>query len=108
MTLLVDIASWILLLGGGFFLLVGGIGVLRLPDIFTRMHAAGITDTLGAGLVLLGLIVQAGFSGVSIKLVLIYGFLILTSPVATHALAKAALHGKRRPLIGKSLSEWNS
>ena len=60
MTLLVDIASWILLLGGGFFLLVGGIGVLRLPDIFTRMHAAGITDTLGAGLVLLGLIVQAG------------------------------------------------
>lgn len=102
MTLIPDIASWILLLAGGFFLLTGGIGVLRLPDLFTRFHAAGITDTLAAGLILLGLIVQTGFSWVSVKLALIYGFLFLTSPVATHALAKAARHGKLRPLMGES------
>ena len=57
----VDVASWICLLAGSMFCLIGGVGMLRLPDFYTRGHAAGVTDTLGAGLILLGLMFQAGF-----------------------------------------------
>jgi multicomponent Na+:H+ antiporter subunit G len=95
----IDLLSWICLIGGGAFALIGAIGILRLPDVFTRMHAAGIVDTLGAGLILLGLILQAGFSAPSIKLALIGVFLFFTSPVTTHALARAALHGGTQPLL---------
>lgn len=98
MALALDILSWLLLLGGGVFLVTGGIGVLRLPDFFTRLHAAGLTDTLGAALTLLGLVLQAGLTLVTLKLLLIFAFLFFTSPTATHALAKAALHGGVRPL----------
>lgn len=101
MDLALDIASWTFLLTGSFFLLTGGIGVLRLPDFFTRLHAGGVTDTMGAGLTLLGLALQAGLSLAGIKLILILGFLIFTSPTATHALAKAALHGTLKPLLGR-------
>lgn len=99
MATIFDGLSWICLLAGGFFVLVGGIGLIRLPDFFTRLHAAGITDTMGAGLILLGLALQSGFGLVAIKLLLFFGFLIFTSPTATHALAKAAIHGKIRPLL---------
>lgn len=93
MALLADILSWLLLLAGGFFVVVGSVGLLRFPDFFTRIHAASIVDTLGAGLILLGLLVQSpGWVGAA-KLVLILLFLELTGPTATHALAKAALHG---------------
>ncbi|HEY9531031.1 MAG TPA: monovalent cation/H(+) antiporter subunit G, partial [Burkholderiales bacterium] len=68
MSALLDAASWILLAAGGFFCIVGGIGVLRMPDFYTRLHAAGVNDTLGAGLLLLGLILQAGWSLVAAKL----------------------------------------
>ena len=99
MELVIDAISWVCLLGGGLFVLAGGIGVLRMPDFFTRLHAAGVTDTMGAGLVLIGLMFQAGFTQVSIKLALILFFLLFTSPTATHALAKAALHGKLKPVL---------
>ncbi len=92
------VVSWILLVGGSLFSVIGGIGLLRLPDVFTRMHAAGLTDTLGAGLILAGLVVQAGLSLAAIKLVLILIFLAFTSPTSTHALAKAALAGRVKPL----------
>ena len=95
---LLDILSWICLLIGSFFAISGGVGLLRFPDFFSRLHPAGMTDTLGAGLILLGLMFQAGFSLVSVKLIMILGFLLLTNPTATHALAKSALHGKLRPL----------
>ena len=97
---IIDVLSWICLLAGSFFVLVGGVGLLRLPDFFTRLHAAGITDTMGAGLILLGLVLQSGLGLVTIKLFLFLGFLIFTSPTATYALAKAAIHGKLRPLLG--------
>lgn len=97
MNLILDVLGWLLLVGGGFFLVVGGIGLLRLPDFFTRLHGAGITDTLGAGLVLLGLATQADSGEVVVKLLLTLGFLLFTSPTATHALAKAALHGGLKP-----------
>ena len=99
MATIFDGLSWICLLAGGFFVLVGGIGLIRLPDFFTRLHAAGITDTMGPGPILLGLALQSGFGLVAIKLLLFFGFLIFTSPTATHALAKAAIHGKIRPLL---------
>ncbi|NJN45399.1 MAG: monovalent cation/H(+) antiporter subunit G [Candidatus Competibacteraceae bacterium] len=97
MTILLDLLSWLTLLSGAFFVIVGGIGVMRLPDFYTRLHAAGITDTLGAGLIILGLLFQAGLTQVSIKLLLILMFLWFTSPTATHALARAALADPENP-----------
>lgn len=97
--IVIDALSWVCLLTGGFFGIVGGIGLLRFPDLFSRFHAAGVTDTLGAGLILIGLMLQAGWSLITIKLVLILAFGLFTSPTATHALAKAALHGKVKPLL---------
>lgn len=97
--LALDLLSWTCLLAGGGFVLIGGIGLLRLPDFFTRLHAAGVTDTMGMGLVVLGLMLQSGWSGPTVKLALIFAFIFLTSPTATHALAKAALHGGLRPLL---------
>ncbi len=93
------IASWACLLGGSFFLLVGGIGVLRLPDIYSRLHAAGVTDTLATFLILLGLGIQAGFSLISFKLLLILVFMWLTGPVASHALGQASLYAGRKPIL---------
>ncbi len=98
METLLDILSWICLLAGVGFAIVAGLGLLRLPDLFSRMHAAGIGDTLAAGLILAGLMLQAGWSLNLIKLVLILIFILFTSPTATHALAKAALHGGLKPL----------
>jgi multicomponent Na+:H+ antiporter subunit G len=86
-----DLASWACLGAGGFFAVVGGVGMLRMPTFFTRMHAASVTDTLGAGLILLGLALQSGVSLVTAKLAVIALLIFFTSPVATHALAKAAL-----------------
>lgn len=100
MALLADIASWALLVSGGLFVIVGGIGVLRLPDIYTRIHGASITDTLGAGLVLAGLMIQGGFTLVTAKLVLIFLFLFFTSPTSSHALAQTALSAGVDPLLG--------
>ncbi len=94
-----DLLSWAFILGGGFFLIVGGIGLLRLPDFFARMHAAGIIDTIGTDLLLLGMMIQAGFSLVTLKLLLIVLFIMFTSPTAAHALAKAALHGGHKPQL---------
>lgn len=91
MTLVLDILSWIMLVGGATFVLIGGIGVMRLPDVYARMHAASLTDTLGTTLILGGLVLQAGVSLVSVKLAAVAGFLLLTGPTATYALANAAL-----------------
>ena len=92
----------VLFMGSGlFFVLAGTLGVLRLPDFYTRLHAAGMTDTLGAELILLALIVQAGFSQMSLKLVLVAIFLLITSPTATHAIAYAAHSAGLKPILGR-------
>lgn len=93
-----DIISWLLLIIGALFCIVGGIGVLRFPDFYSRLHGAGITDTLGAGLVLVGLMFQGGLSMVTVKLVMILAFMWLTSPTSTHAVAKAAHSSGLEPL----------
>ena len=99
MDLVQEILSWICLLGGAIFLLIGAIGVLRFPDFFTRLHAVSVCDTLGAGLVLTGLMLQGGLSLVTVKLLLILYFMIFTGPTAVHALAGAALQGKLKPRL---------
>lgn len=103
-----QIVSWVLMGGGAVFLLIAGLGLLRLPDVFTRMHAAGIGDTLGAGLILAGLMFQGGFSLITVKLVFAFVLLFLTSPTATHALAKAALTGAVKPLVSEDLEDRSS
>ena len=98
MDMLVDALSWISLTLGGLAVLIGGIGALRMPDLYTRMHAAGVTDSLGAILVIAGIMLQAGWSLAAIKLAAILLFLLLTSPTASNALASAALLAGKRPM----------
>ncbi|MGF1640213.1 MAG: monovalent cation/H(+) antiporter subunit G [Rhodospirillales bacterium] len=99
MALLLDVLSWACIAGGAAFAIIGAVGILRLPDVFARMHGAGVVETLGAGLILVGLMLQAGLSLITIKLVLIVAFLLFTNPTTTHALARAALNGGVNPLI---------
>lgn len=86
-----DVISWVLLILGGFFSIVGGIGIVRLPEFYSRLHGGGITDTLGAALIVLGLLFQAGSVLVGAKLLIILFFLMVTSPSSCHALASSAL-----------------
>ncbi len=98
MSAVLDALSWALLCAGGFFAVVGALGMLRMPDFYTRAHAASVVDTLGAGLILAGLLLQAGDALVAVKLVFIGLLLFFTSPAATHALARAALLRGLAPL----------
>ncbi len=98
-----DWLSWACLLGGSFFILVSSLAVLRLPDYFSRIHGAGITDTLGAGLILLGLAFQAGLSLITVKLFLVLLFMMLTGPVTVHALAKTAYRLGLKPVLAEEV-----
>lgn len=97
--MILEIISWALILAGALLGIVGGIGIHRFPDFYSRMHAASTTDTLCAALFLLGLALQAGLSLVTFKLFLIFAFFFFTSPTASHALGKAALLGKLKPVL---------
>jgi len=94
-----DVLSWICLGAGGLLGVIGGIGIHRFPDFYTRLHAAGTTDTLCAILILLGLGFQSGMNLDTFKLFLIFIFLFFTSPTASHALASAAMHGGIKPRL---------
>jgi multicomponent Na+:H+ antiporter subunit G len=111
-----DMVSWGLILCGCGFAIVGGIGVVRLPDFYTRLHASGVTDTLGAGLLIVGLMVHSARTGywlmchegisavigpslIAVKLAMILFFLLITSPTACHALAQAALSLELQPQL---------
>lgn len=101
-----NIAYWIeqigagLALAGGLLAVIGSIGVLRFPDLYTRLHAASITDTGAATLLLFGLALMAGVSQEALKLVIAWAFIMLTTPTATHALANAAWSSGHKPLFG--------
>ena len=97
--LILNLISEGLLAAGSIFVLIGAFGLIRLPDFYTRLHAAGITDTLGAELILLGLMFQAGLSLVTVKLILISLFIFFTSPTATHAVANAARVMGLKPML---------
>ena len=95
MTGILEVVSGALILTGGISCIIGGIGLLRLPDFFSRTHAGGVTDTFGAPCILVGLVFQTADPLVSVKLLLILVFLFFTSPTAGYALARAALtHGQ--------------
>ena len=85
-----DIASWICLVVGVVFCVIGAVGILRLSDLYMRTHAATIIDTMGAGMILIGLMFQGGLTIVTVKLFLVLVLLLYTSPAASHALVKAA------------------
>jgi multicomponent Na+:H+ antiporter subunit G len=99
MKLWIDLASWICLVAGGFFCVVGAVGMLRMPDFYTRMHAASVIETLGAGLILLGLMFQAGPSLVAVKLLMVGVLILFASPSSTHALARAAMVRGLKPVL---------
>jgi multicomponent Na+:H+ antiporter subunit G len=95
--ILLDILSWVFLTLGALSVLIGGIGALRMPDLYTRMHAASVTDSMGAILVLGGIMLQAGLSLATIKLIAILLFLLISSPTSSNTLASAALLAGTRP-----------
>lgn len=114
MEALLDVLSWVAIAGGLFFILVGTVGILRMPDVYTRLHAAGMTDTMGAGLLLLGMALQtiigimhgeSSYWFVLVRIVFIYGFLLFTSPIACHALARAGIAGGVEPWSNDQESE---
>jgi multicomponent Na+:H+ antiporter subunit G len=99
--LVADIASWFLIVAGSFFTVVGALGLLRMPEVFTRMHAASVIDTLGVGFLIFGMILQAGFSLVTLKLLILLALFFFAAPVVTHALARACLHERIHPLLAE-------
>lgn len=97
--LIIDGASWVLIVAGSLFILIGAVGLVRLPDIYTRMHAASVIETLGALLLLSGFVLQTGLSLNTIKLLFLMLLLFFTGPVVAHALAQAALHEDIEPVL---------
>jgi multicomponent Na+:H+ antiporter subunit G len=95
-----DLFAAFFVVAGLLWLTVGGIGLLRFPDFYTRLHPAGKADTFGAALLLLGLVVHLGWSLVSLKVVLIQGFILLANPAAAHAIGRAALRSGVAPWTG--------
>lgn len=90
-----NIITGLFLLSGIFFFLVGTIGILRFPDIYTRAHSSAKCDTLGTVFTLLGLCIYNGFDAVTLKIIVIIGFIWITSPTATHIITKAHYEKER-------------
>lgn len=105
MNIIFDIGSALCLLLGSFLCLSGGVGIIRFPDFYTRMHAVGVTDTLGAGMILIGLMLQNPDGLVILKLLMILVMTLFISPVASHALAKAAFRNNLVPVSDKNGSK---
>ncbi len=101
--LAVEILSWVFILSGSGFALIGAIGALRFPDFWSRLHAISITDSAGMILLVIGMCLQAGPTLVTVKLLIIGAFLFITGPTSTHAIANAALVTGLRPPEGKGL-----
>ncbi|MEZ5716264.1 MAG: monovalent cation/H(+) antiporter subunit G [Paracoccaceae bacterium] len=97
------VVAWVLMLGGSFFALVGAFGTWRLPDFWSRLHAASVTDSAGMILMIAGMCVYSGLTLVTVKLIVIGIFLFITGPTATHAVANAALVSGLRPQEAEGL-----
>lgn len=103
---MIDAVAVLMLFTGVFFLVVGAIGFMRLPDVFCRLHVTGVVDTLGAPLIMLGTAVYLGPQLVSLKLVLATLFLTVTSPLVGHLLARAALEAGHEPGVIEDSAEF--
>ena len=95
----IDILSGLCIAAGIVALITGSLGLIRLPDLFSRTHAVGMMDTAGVGFIILGLIIHEGFTLVSVKLALVGIFLFFTSPIATHAVAQVAYRAGLKPIL---------
>ncbi len=95
---IIEIAGWVFIALGAFFTLTGAVGILRMPDFYSRLHPAGITDTAGLIFILFGFLLHSDFGLVSVKIILLVAFSLVTSATACHALAKAALFTGEKPL----------
>jgi len=95
--LFIEILSWIFIVAGSAFAIVGAVGIIRFPDFWSRLHAASIADSAGVMLLLVGMSLQAGFTLITVKLIVIGVFLFITGPTATHAVANAAMMSGLRP-----------
>ena len=104
MEIIFNTLSWGAIIIGSVFCVIGAIGVIRLPDVYCRMHAAGIIDTVGIGLILLGLAFQAGWTLALAKLAMILIFILFTSPTSCHALCRAAAYAGVHPMQGEKAS----
>ncbi len=99
MSVIIDVISGVFIIGGSFFVLVGAIGFLRMPDVYTRMHAASVIETLGAGLLIMGMLLQAPNFLVVFKLLVLAALFFFFAPVASHAIAQAALAAGVSPIL---------
>jgi multicomponent Na+:H+ antiporter subunit G len=99
MSELINIISGAFIITGALSIIIGLLGVFRMPDFYTRLHAASIIDSMGTMLIIFGLMLYSGFNLISFKLFLIMIFILVTTPTAAHALAKSALHGKLKPVL---------
>ena len=102
---LVHVLAWICLAAGGGFCVIGAAGLLRMPDFYTRMHAASVIETLGAGLLLVGMLLKTTDLLVAARLLMIALLIFFASPTATYALAKAALARGLRPRLAAEAAE---
>ena len=102
MDTLMNISSALFLLTGSFLCISGGVGILRFPDFYTRMHAVGVTDTSATAMILIGLMLQNPDGLVVIKLIIILLMTLFISPTASHALARAAIHNNHKPVLDKT------
>jgi len=108
MDVVILISSGLCLFIGSFLCISGGVGILRFPDFYTRMHAVGVTDTLGAAMILIGLMILSTDFLVFAKLVLVLLLTLLVGPTTSHVLAKAALHNGLTPKVGKGAAKQNA
>lgn len=99
METIINVSSWFCIITGGFFGITGAIGLFRFPDFYTRIHAASVTDTLCAGLIIVGLALQSTSGFMILKLLLILFILAYTGPTAVHALAKTARRENIDPVL---------
>lgn len=95
--------SWIFIVSGSIFVVIGAFGTVRFPDFWSRLHAASITDSAGAILLIVGMCLQAGLTLITVKLIIIGVFLFITGPTSTHAVANAAMVSGLRPTEGPGL-----
>lgn len=100
-----DILSWLLIIPGLFFAITGAVGLFKLPDFYTRIHAASVADTACAALILSGLMLNTGFSLITVKLVIILLLLWFTGPISSHSLVKAASASGLKPVLAKKEKE---
>ncbi len=103
MDIFLDICSWMFISIGGFFCIIGALGVYRFPDIFSRMHAQGVIDTGGVAFILLGLILQSGFNLTSARLLLLGAFIFFIGPPVTYMFVRTLLHYGSNPMGGSDL-----